>query len=162
MYHPNFCAECGAQLKRRGWRVWSGRRFCQICARRLGRRSFAGRLVIVALIAILAFVLGRSLRAPIPPLIVQRSANSPLSDLPVNLNDIAKSNNQNPKAPNGVQQSYGDNSTNGPADDVVYLCGARTKKGTPCRRRVHYAGERCYQHKGMPAMVPLDKLVIKP
>ena len=80
----------------------------------------------------------------------------------MNLNDIAKSNNQNPKAPNGVQQSYGDNSTNETTDDVVYLCGARTKKGTPYRRRVHYAGERCYQHKGMPAMVPLDKLVIKP
>jgi len=26
---------------------------------------------------------------------------------------------------------------------------------------VHTAGERCFQHKGMPAMVPLEKLTIK-
>jgi hypothetical protein len=45
-------------------------------------------------------------------------------------------------------------------DDTVYICGARTKKGSPCRRRVHAAGERCYQHKGMPAMVSLEKLTI--
>lgn len=42
------------------------------------------------------------------------------------------------------------------------MCGARTRKGTPCRRRVHVAGERCFQHKGLPAMVPLEKLVIRP
>jgi len=48
------------------------------------------------------------------------------------------------------------------ADDEVYICGARTQKGTPCRRRVHVAGERCFQHKGMPSLVPLSKLVIRP
>jgi hypothetical protein len=47
-------------------------------------------------------------------------------------------------------------------DDAVYICGARTQKGTPCRRRVHVAGERCFQHKGMPSLVPLSKLVIRP
>ena len=58
------------------------------------------------------------------------------------------------------------NSNNNPAglttDVPVFICGARTKKGTPCRRRVHVAGERCYQHKGLSAMVSLDKLTIKP
>jgi hypothetical protein len=48
------------------------------------------------------------------------------------------------------------------ADDAVYICGARTQKGTPCHRRVHVAGERCFQHKGLAAMVPLEKLTIKP
>src|SRR5437870_8911439 len=101
MYHPNFCVECGGQLPRTGWRLWTGRRFCVACARRLGKRGLAGRLAIVAIIAIVAFVIGRSLRVPAPPLIVQRSANSPLSDLPVNLNDIAKSSNRDPKSQNG-------------------------------------------------------------
>ncbi|HEY2866891.1 MAG TPA: hypothetical protein VGJ02_07355 [Pyrinomonadaceae bacterium] len=36
--------------------------------------------------------------------------------------------------------------------DAVYYCGAATKKGTPCTRRVKRAGERCWQHQGMPAM----------
>ena len=98
-----------------------------------------------------AFALGRSLRPAPPPLIIQRAANSPLSDLPVNLNEIARrgAGNLSKSAAPGI-------------DEAVYICGARTKKGTPCKRRVHVAGERCYQHKGKPAMVPLEKLVINP
>src|SRR6185369_586604 len=30
----------------------------------------------------------------------------------------------------------------------VYLCGAPTKKGTPCKRRVKSPGARCWQHQG--------------
>jgi len=44
--------------------------------------------------------------------------------------------------------------------EQTYTCGARTKKGKPCSRRVHGA-VRCWQHKGMPAMLPLEKLIIK-
>jgi hypothetical protein len=46
------------------------------------------------------------------------------------------------------------------AVDDVYACGARTKKGTPCSRRVH-GPVRCWQHKGKPAMLPAEKLKIK-
>jgi hypothetical protein len=42
----------------------------------------------------------------------------------------------------------------------VYICGARTKKGMPCSRRVH-GPVRCWQHKGMPAMLPQEKLLVK-
>ncbi len=34
----------------------------------------------------------------------------------------------------------------------VYICGARTKKGTACSRRVKKSGIRCWQHQGMQAM----------
>lgn len=44
--------------------------------------------------------------------------------------------------------------------EQTYTCGARTKKGTPCSRRVH-GPVRCWQHKGAKAMLPLEKLVIK-
>jgi len=44
--------------------------------------------------------------------------------------------------------------------EQVYTCGARTKKGKPCSRRVH-GPVRCWQHKGLPAMLPPEKLVIK-
>jgi hypothetical protein len=46
------------------------------------------------------------------------------------------------------------------ANEPAYICGARTKKGTPCSRRVRFPG-RCYQHKGMPAMLPEDQLLVK-
>jgi hypothetical protein len=106
----------------------------------------------MAAIVVAAFALGRSMRPAPPPLTIQRAANSPLSDLPVNLNEIAKRGATDPSKSEGP----------GSVDDKVYICGARTKKGTPCKRRVHVAGDRCYQHQGKPAMVPLEKLVINP
>jgi hypothetical protein len=35
------------------------------------------------------------------------------------------------------------------APKPAIYCGAPTKKGTPCKRRVKKAGARCYQHKGV-------------
>jgi hypothetical protein len=109
----------------------------------------------ISIVAVSAFAVGRYLRPSPPPLLIQRAANSPLSDMPVNLNDSARTarrNSTNQSAETLNQLS---------ADDKAYICGARTKKGTPCHRRVHAAGERCFQHKGMAAMVPLDKLKSK-
>lgn len=159
MYRPNFCAECGARLTRKGWRAWLHRGVCINCARRLRKSIWPKSLIVGVMIAVVAFAFGRYLRPAPPPLVIQRVANSPLSDLPINLNDSASttdrkqndSSNQNAGAVNVAS-----------TDGAVYICGARTKKGTPCRRRVHFAGERCYQHKGMPAILPLEKLVIKP
>ena len=160
MYQPNFCVECGERLERRGWLGFlshAGARFCDNCGRRLGKSALARSLVGLALIGFTAFALGRWLRPGAPPLIIQRSASSPLSDLPLDLSGGASIANRKGFDPGKLNES-----TNVEvADDTVYLCGARTKKGTPCRRRVHSAGERCYQHKGMPAMVPPEKLVVK-
>lgn len=43
--------------------------------------------------------------------------------------------------------------------EAVYFCGAQTKKGTPCSRRVK-GGGRCWQHAGQPAILPPEKLLI--
>jgi hypothetical protein len=162
MYRPNFCAECGERLASRDWRarlkVLARASWCDDCARRLGQYGFAGvarPIAIISIIAISAFALGRYLRPAPPPLIISRAANSPLSDLPVNFNDTART----------TKHKQGDSTSQDVADvdreDAAYICGARTKKGTPCRRRVHAAGDRCFQHKGMPAIVPLEKLEVK-
>ena len=37
MYKPNFCAECGARIEVKRWRVWTSRKFCAPCARRFQR-----------------------------------------------------------------------------------------------------------------------------
>jgi hypothetical protein len=150
MTRSNFCANCGARLPRTDWHSWLAAR-CDDCASRLGPRLLRP-LIIVAVIAIAAFGLGRYLRPAPPPLIIHRAADSPLPDVPVNFGAISNGAtlNTNRSPP-----------LNSLADEEVYICGARTKKGTPCRRRVHAAGERCYQHKGLPAMVPVEKLTIK-
>jgi hypothetical protein len=96
------------------------------------------------------------MRPAAPPLIIQRAVNSPLSDEPVKPNEAPRSGTQSKgSSPNASVRTP-------TVEDAVYICGARTKKGTPCHRRVHAAGERCFQHKGMAAMVPLEKLTIKP
>lgn len=150
----NFCTNCGARLARKGWRAFLRGPICDDCALRIRPSVTTKKFIVIAIVAVGAFAFGRYLRPKPPPLIIERAANSPLSDLPVNFDAIAKradgKSNQISDAPNAS------------ADDIVYICGARTKKGTPCRRRVHTLGERCYQHKGMPAMVPLEKLTIKP
>ena len=152
MSRSNFCANCGATLSRKGWRAWLAGARCIDCTSRLGARP-TKPLILIAIIAIAAFAFGKYLRPAPPPLIIHREANSPLSDSPVNLEAQT----------NGVRMVNSKNHQAGPTADVpVFICGARTKKGTPCRRRVHVAGERCYQHKGLPAMVSLDKLTIKP
>jgi hypothetical protein len=156
MHRPNFCVECGERLTSRGWRARLGTRFCTACAHRLGRFGFGQPLLVITVIAFSTFALGRWLRPAPPPLIIQRLANSPLSDLPVDLNSSTRLPDDGKQNAAAKQNSISDS-----LDDVVYLCGARTQKGTPCRRRVHLAGERCYQHKGMPAIVPLDKLTVK-
>ena len=166
MHVANYCAECGAHLKRNGWLAWLNGSLCEDCARRLGKTSFARPLAVIAMIVIAAFALGRYQRPGAPPLVIERAANSPLSDLPVNPNDTAKSAIRNTNSPSEIPQTSDDRSARqtanaGSADDVVYLCGARTQKGTPCHRRVHLAGERCYQHKGKPAILPPEKLIVK-
>jgi hypothetical protein len=55
-----------------------------------------------------------------------------------------------------AEPTYGPDgtSTERPTDpaETVSICGARTQKGTPCQRRVRGTG-RCWQHKGMPAII---------
>ena len=137
---------CCMTLK--GWRRLLRRSVCEHCAQRLGGFAAYRPLIILGLIAAAAFGFGRYLRPSPPPLIIQRAANSPLFGLP----------NEQPVTQANRAQS---NQLASVSNDEVYICGARTRKGTPCRRRVHAAGERCFQHKGMPAMVAIEKLIIK-
>ena len=144
MYRPNFCSECGVKIVRLHWHLWTSRRFCDDCARLLRRERWKISLITALLLLSLGFVAGRAGRQKPPPLIIQRSANSPLFK-----NEAAGSSGQS-----------GSNSSSPVLEEVSYICGARTKKGTPCSRRVHQPG-RCWQHKGMKAMLPEEKLVVK-
>jgi hypothetical protein len=139
MYHPNFCAECGKKIFRLHWHPWHSRVFCNECARRLRRLRLKLPLIFALTLFSAGFIAGRAGRPDAPPLVIERSANSPLFE-PA---DKSKSN---------TAQTI--------VAEEVYTCGARTKKGTPCSRRVH-GPVRCWQHKGMSAMLPQEKLRIK-
>jgi len=155
MYKPNFCAECGTKVLRLRWQIWMSRKFCDACARRLRRTRIVGPVLAgVALIAS-GYVAGRSRRPSPPPLTIIRRTDSPLSD--------AQSPRPSMVAPVAAQSGLGltnSQSSAATVEEDVYLCGARTKKGSPCSRRVQ-APRRCWQHKGMPAMLPQEKLLVK-
>jgi len=61
------------------------------------------------------------------------------------------SNSPASSVPAAVDQKVSDKMT-----EPVYYCGAATKKGTPCSRRVKRPGERCWQHTGMPSMAVIS------
>ena len=145
MYRPNFCSDCGAKIVRLHWHPWTSRRFCDGCARRLRKERARIPLICGTLLLSVGFLSGRALRPKPPPLIIQRSANSPLL--------------KSGSAEGSAQAGSNTNSSGPLIEEVVYICGARTKKGTPCSRRVHQPG-RCWQHKGMTAILPEEKLRI--
>jgi len=149
MYRPNFCSECGAKLLRLRWHFWTSRRFCNGCARRLRKARILPLLIGSISLVAAGYVFGRARRPSPPPLIIERRSDSPLPD-----NQITTLASTAPPSGNSTSSSPTT------IDEPVYICGARTKKGTPCSRRVH-GPVRCWQHKGMPAMLPQAKLKVE-
>src|SRR5205807_7983985 len=92
MRTANFCAECGEQLALKGWRVRLGRRLCNRCTQRLGRFASFRSLIVLTLIAVAAFAIGKYSRPRPPPLIIQRAANSPLYQSPAESSVSAQAN----------------------------------------------------------------------
>lgn len=138
-YRPNFCCECGHKIVRLRWFVWTSRRFCDKCSRTFPRSQWLRPSLTVLVFFVAAFLIGRACRRAPPPLIIERAASSTAAS-------------GAPTATTTPQPS--------PVVEQFYTCGARTKKGTPCSRRVH-GPVRCWQHKGAPAMLPQEKLLVK-
>jgi hypothetical protein len=133
-YRPNFCSECGEGIVRLRWRAWTSRRFCDTCAPSFRKAQLLQRACLMVVMLLLGILIGRGWRRERPPLVIQRIAS------------VTPQGEVTTQAPITVEQ--------------MYQCGARTKKGTPCSRRVH-GPVRCWQHKGAKAMLPLEKLLIR-
>jgi hypothetical protein len=165
MYRPNFCADCGERVLRERWRLWTSRRFCPACERRHGR-AWVRPLAACCLIAGAAFATGRLMRPAPPPLTIERRE----LPIPALLAQQARGappqqgSPPQPAPPSQTPPQYGPDGTETerPTDpfEVVSICGARTKKGTPCSRRVRGTG-RCWQHRGKSAMLPASKLIVR-
>jgi hypothetical protein len=134
-YQANFCAECGNPMKPRF--SLGPRYFCDECHAHNGRRNYfksvAGALL-CATLAVFAFnrTLPPSQNGQSPN--IQSNAGASIST--VSALDTVTNQNAEPK-PEAVER---------------VMCGARTKKGKPCRRLVP-PGERCAQHRGMASLL---------
>ena len=162
MYRPNFCLDCGDRIHRKRWYVWTSRRFCQKCATRLRRATVLIPFAAIIALTVGAWLLGNAGRPDPPPLILERAAPSsasltanivspaePFVDVESKLPSASPSSNTGNKFTESLTDPH----------ETVSICGARTKKGTPCSRRVRGVG-RCWQHRGKSAMLPKGKLIV--
>jgi len=165
-YKPNFCCQCGEKIERVRWNFLTSRRFCELCETELGVYDKIPLILAAAGVLFGVFGIGMYFRAPektldlSPNQFVSSASNANKNEATRNISNAAASPEnstltktdaspamQNPK----VQKE--------PAAEAVYFCGAPTKKGTPCSRRVK-GGGRCWQHAGQTAMVAQEKLRI--
>jgi len=141
-YRPNFCCECGNKIVRLRWRIWTSRRFCDKCFLSFAKSRWLQPSLTILGLVFVGVLIGRGCRRVPAPLIIERTSSA-----------TSQSATTQSSTPLAASQPS-------PALEQIYTCGARTKKGTPCSRRVH-GPVRCWQHKGAAAMLPLEKLRIK-
>jgi hypothetical protein len=128
-----YCSECGEQLKARRASILPFGSFCARCAPR-----FPGaRLMLIASLAICAaggYTIGRYTTPRQPFYLI----GTPID---LNANRARPSPNQN-GAPSPASRD--EQVTNSDAGQAV--CGAPTKSGKPCKRKVA-GGGYCWQHR---------------
>jgi hypothetical protein len=166
LFKPNFCCNCGVKIERAEWSVLTSRRFCEVCAVENKGHDWAPRIAVIA--GILAGVfgigayLGRPSTAEVP---LKLAENEPARKLTVGAKQqlsIKDEERNSPQAqndpataaislPNGaVGAEAAKDQSRGLAAEPVHYCGALTKKGKPCSRRVK-TKSRCWQHTGQPS-----------
>jgi hypothetical protein len=131
LYQSRFCAECGISLSPRSW--WQHRYLCAHCVPRLSQRKLFWTTLSAGTLLLLALRLTPR-HSELTSASSNVHANQMTATAPVSAYDAAVT----PLA-----------SLEPPVSPVTtFQCGARTKKGTPCKHRVAQAGQRCAQHQG--------------
>lgn len=176
-YTPKFCCECREKIERTVWRPWTNRRFCQLCATNFGISDTLQIFALIALSFISIIGVANILRKPEKELIISSNQNS--GNVAGRSNSQIQSANSERKTSQNFaavketdvsgqtkQQVISVNRTataNQPVNQTmtmppptatpVSFCGAPTKKGSPCTRRVKNGG-RCWQHIKQSVMPP--------
>ncbi len=169
LHKPTYCCNCGDKVERVEWHIWNSRRFCELCETEFQFDEWWPR---VAVFIILVFGFtgigfhfgadekepGVSIEAHVPP-----KKRLPFKAVNSNIGNTAvvPTSGTEPKLPadRPAQTEPADGSGQQvPSPEIaidrvpqeIYYCGALTKKGTPCARRVKDGG-RCWQHKNQPS-----------
>ena len=155
LFRPNFCCNCGEKIERTEWKIFTSRRFCQLCETEHKGADYLVRVLVTAALFLGAFGAAGYFRGGVqvpPPLRSVKPAppqNPVLAAPPISsASEIGETRFTSPTHDSGdakLQFPAGQENQSRPA--AVYYCGARTKKGTPCSRRVKTKG-RCWQHAG--------------
>ncbi|MFN0139444.1 MAG: hypothetical protein ACKVQW_05075 [Pyrinomonadaceae bacterium] len=164
-FRPKFCANCGEKIERVDWGLLTSRRFCQVCESEFKGVDLIPRAIAAVGVLATIFGFGSYLKsgsetgdrvAKLQPH-VSAAATAPTA-VASNSTEAASPTSQ-PKATAAVPFVAQPPKTKPETHESQYFCGAETKKGTPCSRRVK-GNVRCYQHVGMPAMLAAEKLKV--
>ena len=138
-YQANFCAECGNAMKPRF--SLGPRYFCDECEAHMGRRNY------------FKSVAGLLLCADPGGLRVEQNVHVQSERA-----GAERATERRRFDSGGVGARYCDGANPEPKPEAVerVICGARTKKGTPCRHLV-LPGQRCAQHRGMASLLETKK-----
>ena len=169
LFRPNFCANCGEKIERADWGIFTSRRFCPVCESEYKGQDLIPRAIVAVGVLIGVFGFGSYLKSGTAAsnslavrqsakIMEQKPAETPVVLQPVKTDTVSPLAAMNlPQTPPALPASKQEPKLPTTAEEPLYLCGAETRKGTPCTRRVK-GNTRCYQHKGMPAMLPAKKL----
>lgn len=163
-YKPVFCCNCGEKIERDQWTPLTSRRFCEVCAIEQKQHDLLPRAAIVAAVLIGIAGVGTAMMArraaPANELAMQtsgirtlRSAARPDAAVDVTASAVSKPSTAANAAQAAAAESPAKTVDSGRPDsspaksEAVYYCGALTRKGTPCSRRVKAKGEHCWQHQ---------------
>lgn len=163
LYKPKFCADCGEAVERTDWKPWSSRRFCKVCEADNRIHDLIPRAVLFLGVAAGIFGLGVYMQKPEKPLSITRAviaesarqaepgrvAPRTLLSKPQPSTETAKENAPSSSTPVSKEVALDIDAQNTGLEGVSY-CGARTKKGTPCKRLVKGTG-KCWQHEAKPS-----------
>lgn len=179
LYKPNFCCQCGDKIERVDWKLTSSRRFCDLCKTEFSVYELLPRIGLALSLILGIFFIGglfqvsnktennlpnKLLSSSQPRKEDQISKNSTNQSQTLNL--IATPSVRTQTNSQSIVSNQGKENRNEPEKkqseqikktESVYFCGAETKKGTPCTRRVK-GGGRCWQHTGKAAMLPENQL----
>jgi hypothetical protein len=179
-YTPKYCCQCGEKIDRIGWKPWNSRRFCELCETDFKVYDWAVRVLCGIGLLLGLFGIGSIFQKPEKQL--SFAANQFVGNASSNKVETANlkntapvlANNSNqmlaqanvPSLPNQFPVATLKSNLKSPqveslsreTAESVYFCGAQTKKGTLCSRRVK-GGGRCWQHAGQSAMLPQAKLI---
>ena len=167
VFRPNYCVNCGEKIIRDQWHLWTSGRFCEVCETEFQGRELLWKAAAAFAVLCVAAV-GFAFVAP------ERRAETKLvaATSQIAAPKAILSRTEPPKRPveKASENAVTQRDRAAPASDPVkpqtvvaepvYICGAETKKGTPCSRKVK-GNVRCWQHQGMPAMLKSEDLRVR-
>ena len=181
-----FCGGCGSEITGDNWKSLIIRPYCEDCKPNFALQRFFPIVCLSFGLAGIIYSFGSCLKNSNKPvnlittpivetasnknrslqnqsnLQISKNTNAQNSPQKAETNNDSQTNSQILVAPAGQKPTNRHNTFGKEQDlsvEAVYICGAQTKKGTACQRRVR-GGGRCWQHTGQPAILPPGKLLV--